>query len=171
MRPLPCVAICRNATTRRAARTLASLSPLPRLCGAGWAALGQQTAEMSHAPQRISRSRTMLLSSISSLGSPTTRPSLLSRMCNATARGLSWVVTVCGTTSTHASTLMQIGPAHTSMFCGCWSTSVMPLVLTPITRGCFFLSNKQADNYFAALGYQTHKEEFCHHHGVFFQRN
>jgi hypothetical protein len=24
----------------------------------------------------------------------------------------------------------------------------------------FFLSNKQADDYFAALGYQTHKEEF-----------
>jgi hypothetical protein len=34
----------------------------------------------------------------------------------------------------------------------------------------FFLSNKQADDYFAALGYQTHKEEFCHRRGVFFQQ-
>jgi hypothetical protein len=32
----------------------------------------------------------------------------------------------------------------------------------------FFLSNKQADNYFAALGYQVHKEEFCYRCGVFF---
>jgi hypothetical protein len=136
MRPLPCVAICRNATTRRAARTLASLSPLPRLCGARCAALGRHTAAMRHAPRRISRSRTMLLSSISSSGSPTTLPSLLSRMCNAAARGTSWVVTVPGTTSTHASIIMQIGPAHTSMFCGRWSASVMPPVLPPITSGC-----------------------------------
>jgi hypothetical protein len=76
----------------------------------------------------------MLLSSISSSGSPTTRPSLLSRMCNAAARGTSWVVTVPGTTSTYASIIMQIGPAHTSMFCGHWSASVMPPVLPPITR-------------------------------------
>ena len=34
-----------------------------------------------------------------------------------------------------------------------------------------FLSNKQADDYFAALGYQAHKEEFCHCRGVFFHRN
>jgi hypothetical protein len=160
MRPLPCVAIYRNATTRRAARTLASLSPLPRLCGAKWAALGRQTAEMRHAPRRISRSRIMLLSSISSSGSPTTRPSLLSRMCNAAARGTSWVVTVTGTTSTHASIIMhgwrihrgvevtesstnkqhslskKIGPAHTSMFCGRWCASVMPPVFPPITSGC-----------------------------------
>ena len=34
MRTLPCVAICRNATTRRAARNHASLSPLPRQYGA-----------------------------------------------------------------------------------------------------------------------------------------
>ena len=34
----------------------------------------------------------------------------------------------------------------------------------------FFLSNKQADYYFAALGYQ-HKHEFCHSQFVFFQQN
>jgi hypothetical protein len=35
----------------------------------------------------------------------------------------------------------------------------------------FFLSNKQADDYFAALGYEAQKEEFCHRRGVFFYRN
>jgi hypothetical protein len=35
----------------------------------------------------------------------------------------------------------------------------------------FFLSNKQADDYFEVLGYQAHKEEFCHRRGVFFHRN
>jgi hypothetical protein len=34
----------------------------------------------------------------------------------------------------------------------------------------FFLSNKQADDYFAVLGYQPHKHEFCHRRGVFFQQ-
>ena len=38
-------------------------------------------------------------------------------------------------------------------------------------RLLFFLSNKQADDYFAALGYEAHKEEFCHCRGVFFHRN
>ena len=38
-------------------------------------------------------------------------------------------------------------------------------------RLLFFLSNKQAGDYFAALGYEAHKEEFCHRRGVFFHRN
>jgi hypothetical protein len=38
-------------------------------------------------------------------------------------------------------------------------------------RLIFFISNKQADDFFAALGYQEHKEEFCHRRGVFFHRN
>ena len=38
-------------------------------------------------------------------------------------------------------------------------------------RLLFFLSNKQADDYFAALGYEAHKDEFCHRRGVFFYRN
>ncbi len=38
-------------------------------------------------------------------------------------------------------------------------------------RLLFFLSHKQADDYFAALGYEAHKEEFCHRRGVFFHRN
>jgi hypothetical protein len=33
----------------------------------------------------------------------------------------------------------------------------------------FFLSNKQTDYYFAALGYQPHKKEFCHSRVFFFQ--
>ena len=42
-----------------------------------------------------------------------------------------------------------------------------------LLRFLFFLrlSNKQADDYFAALGYEAHKEEFCHRCGVFFYRN
>jgi hypothetical protein len=40
-----------------------------------------------------------------------------------------------------------------------------------LLRLIFFLSNKQADDYFAALGYQPHKQEVCHRGGVFFQQN
>jgi hypothetical protein len=40
-----------------------------------------------------------------------------------------------------------------------------------LLRLIFFLSNKQADDYFAALGYQPHTQEFCHRRGVFFQQN
>jgi len=98
MRPLPCVAICRNATTRRAASNHVSFSPLPRQCGARWAVHGRQAAAMRRAPRSQSRRGTMLLSSISSSGSPTALPSLLLRMCHAAARGTSWVVTVPGTT-------------------------------------------------------------------------
>jgi hypothetical protein len=37
-----------------------------------------------------------------------------------------------------------------------------------LLRLMFFLSNKQADDYFEVLGYQAHKEEFCHRRGAFF---
>jgi hypothetical protein len=77
MRPLPCLAICRNATTRRAASNHVSLSPLQRQCGVRWAVHGRQAAEVRRAPRSQSRRRTMLPSSISSSGSPTTLPSLL----------------------------------------------------------------------------------------------
>ena len=40
-----------------------------------------------------------------------------------------------------------------------------------LLRLIFFLSNKQADDNFAALGYQPHEQEFCHRRGVFFQKN
>jgi hypothetical protein len=40
-----------------------------------------------------------------------------------------------------------------------------------LLRLIFFLSNKQADDCFAVLGYQPHKQEFCHRRGVFFQQN
>jgi hypothetical protein len=39
-----------------------------------------------------------------------------------------------------------------------------------LLRLIFFLSNKQANDYFAVLGYQPHKQEFCHRR-VFFQQN
>jgi hypothetical protein len=35
----------------------------------------------------------------------------------------------------------------------------------------FFISNKQADDYFEDLGYQPHSQEFCHRRCVFFQQN
>jgi hypothetical protein len=40
-----------------------------------------------------------------------------------------------------------------------------------LMRLLFFLSNKQADDNFEVLGYQAHKEEFCHRRGVFLHRN
>jgi hypothetical protein len=224
---------------------------------------------MRRAPRSQSRRMTMLPSFINSSGSPTTLPSLLLRTCHAPVSGTSWVVKVPGTTSTPASIMLLIGPAHTTMSCGCWSAFVTTLVSPPLTSGCsrvrataapisksatfasqqtdllvdvtvrhnfkgtghngqtqgqlhnsdnpdhvlesaaadkirnyrdtcrrnrhvaflpacmstsgrihgellrliFFLSNKQAEDYFAALGYQLHRQEFCHRRGVFFQRN
>jgi hypothetical protein len=35
----------------------------------------------------------------------------------------------------------------------------------------FFLANKQADDYFQALGYQLHKQKFCNRRSVFFQQH
>ncbi len=40
-----------------------------------------------------------------------------------------------------------------------------------LLRLIFFVSNKQAEDYFEALGYQPHSQEFCHRRGVFFQQN
>ena len=40
-----------------------------------------------------------------------------------------------------------------------------------LLRLIFFISNKQADDYFEALGYQPHSQEFCHRRCVFFQQN
>ncbi len=40
-----------------------------------------------------------------------------------------------------------------------------------LLRLIFFISNKQAEDYFEALGYQPHIQEFCHRRGVFFQQN
>jgi hypothetical protein len=92
MRPLPCEAICRNATTRRSASNHASFSPLPCQCGGRWSAHGRQVAAMRRAPRSQSRRRTILPSSISSSGSPTTLPSLLLRTCHVPSIGTSWVV-------------------------------------------------------------------------------
>jgi hypothetical protein len=82
MRPLPCMAICRNTTTRRAASNHVSLSPLPRQCLARWAVHGRQAAEVRRAPRRQSRRMAMSPSFINSSGSPTTLPSLLLRVAN-----------------------------------------------------------------------------------------
>ena len=51
----------------------------------------------------------------------------------------------------------------------CMSTS--DRIHGELLRLLFFLSNKQADDYFAALGYEAHKEEFCHRRCVFFYSN
>jgi len=81
MRPLPCMAICRNATTRREASNHVSLPPLQRQCGARWPVHGRQAAEMRSAPQSQSLRR-ILPSSINFSGSPTILPSLLLSPCH-----------------------------------------------------------------------------------------
>jgi len=96
MRPLPCMAICRNTTTRRVASNHVSLSPLPRQCGARWAVHGRQAAEVRRAPRKQSRRMTMSPSFINSSDSPTTLSSLLLRTCHAPVSGISWVVKVPG---------------------------------------------------------------------------
>ena len=53
----------------------------------------------------------------------------------------------------------------------CISTSGRICIHGEFLRLLFFLSNKQADDYFAALGYEAHKEEFCHRRGVCFHSN
>ena len=58
---------------------------------------------------------------------------------------------------------------HVAFLPACMSTSGR--IHGELLRLIFFLSNKQADDYFAALGYQPHKQEFCHRRGVFFQQN
>jgi hypothetical protein len=55
MRPLPCMATCRNATTKRAASNHVALSPLRRQCGERWAVHGRQAVEMRRTPRSQSR--------------------------------------------------------------------------------------------------------------------
>ena len=38
-------------------------------------------------------------------------------------------------------------------------------------RLLYFISNKQAVDYFEALGYDAHKAKFCHRRGVFFHNH
>ena len=58
---------------------------------------------------------------------------------------------------------------HVAFLPACMSTSGR--IHGELLRLIFFLSNKQAYDYFAALGYQPHEQEFCHRRGVFFQKN
>ena len=58
---------------------------------------------------------------------------------------------------------------HEAFLSACMSTSGR--IHGEFLRLIFFLSKKQADDFFAALGYQPHKQEFCHRRGVFFQQN
>ena len=38
-------------------------------------------------------------------------------------------------------------------------------------RLLYFIANKQASDYFPDLGYEPHKEEFCHRRGVYFHKH
>ena len=38
-------------------------------------------------------------------------------------------------------------------------------------RLLYFLADKQASDYFTALGYEPHKEEYCHRRGVYFYQH
>jgi hypothetical protein len=58
---------------------------------------------------------------------------------------------------------------HVAFLPACMSTSGR--IHGELLRLIFFLSNKQAEDYFEALGYQPHSQEFCHRRGVFFQQH
>ena len=47
----------------------------------------------------------------------------------------------------------------------CMSTSGR--IHAEFLRLLFFIANKQASDYFTDLGYEPHKEEFCHRRGVY----
>jgi hypothetical protein len=53
---------------------------------------------------------------------------------------------------------------HVAFLQACMSTSGR--IHGELLRLIFFLSNKQAEDYFEALGYQPHSQEFCHRRGV-----
>ena len=58
---------------------------------------------------------------------------------------------------------------HVAFLPACMSTSGR--IHGELLHLIFFISNKQAEDYFEALGYQPHSQEFCHRRGVFFQQN
>ena len=58
---------------------------------------------------------------------------------------------------------------HVAFLPACMSTSGR--IHGELLRLIFFLSNKQGEDHFAALGYQPHRQEFCLRRGVFFQQN
>ena len=40
-----------------------------------------------------------------------------------------------------------------------------------VSAAAYFLADKQASDYFTALGYEPHKEEYCHRRGVYFYQH
>ncbi len=57
---------------------------------------------------------------------------------------------------------------HVAFLPACMSTSGR--IHGEFLRLIFFISNKQAEDFFEALGYQPHSKEFCQRRGVFFQQ-
>ena len=51
----------------------------------------------------------------------------------------------------------------------CMSTSGR--IHSEFLRLLYFLADKQASDYFTALGYEPHKEEYCHRRGVYFHQH
>jgi hypothetical protein len=88
-----------------------SLSPASSVWGQ-MGSLGLQSIEML-AQLSSSHRLIMLLSSISSSGSPTIQHSLLSQMCHADARGTLWVGRAYGITSIHVVLILPIGLERT----------------------------------------------------------
>jgi hypothetical protein len=58
---------------------------------------------------------------------------------------------------------------HVAFLPACMTTSGR--IHGEFLRLIYFISNKQALDYFEALGYDAHKEEFCHRRGVFFHNH
>ena len=51
----------------------------------------------------------------------------------------------------------------------CLSTSGR--IHSEFLRLLYFLADRQASDYFTALGYEPHKEEYCHRRGVYFHQH
>jgi len=58
---------------------------------------------------------------------------------------------------------------HVAFLPACMTTSGR--IHGEFLRLLYFISNKQAVDYFEALGYDAHKAEFCHRRGVFFHNH
>jgi len=49
--------------------------------------------------------------------------------------------------------------------------STLGRIHSEFLRLLYFLADRQASDYFTALGYEPHKEEYCHRRGVYFHQH
>ena len=137
----------RVSSTRRGVSRHVSLYHLPLQCGGRWAAHERQTDAIRRAPRRQSRWRTMLLSSISISGHQQPCPRSFRALAMPLQKILhGWWVRVAETTSTAAFTMLGIGTAYTTMYCGRSRAFVTTQVSPPTSRWCSRVrTNRRAD--------------------------